>query len=116
MALSDQDLLSRIASGDGAAFADLYDRHAPRLLALLVGWLGRREDAEDVLQDAFWQVWRQADRYDARRSPVEAWLVLIARSRALDHLRRRRPEPAPDVGNDTVLRSDPLGMLEQSEA
>lgn len=116
MARADLELLSLIASGNGAAFADFYDRHAPRLLNLLLGWLGRREDAEDVLQETFWQVWRQAGRYDVSRSPVGAWLVLLARSRALDNLRRRQPEPAPVAGNDPAMPWDPLGMLEEDES
>jgi RNA polymerase sigma-70 factor (ECF subfamily) len=116
MAPSDPELLGRVASGDGAAFAELYDRHAPRLLTLLIGWVGRREDAEDVLQEAFCQVWSQAARYDAMRSPVQAWLVLITRSRALDHLRRRRPETAAAPGDKAAPASDPLGALEQDES
>ena len=91
METPDRELLTRIAGGDRAAFVEFYDRHAPRVLGLLVKWVRRRADAEDLLQEVFWQVWSRAGQYDATRSPPEVWLLLIARSRALDHLRIRRP-------------------------
>jgi RNA polymerase sigma-70 factor (ECF subfamily) len=115
MESSDLHLLSRIASGDAGAFAAFYDRHAPVVLGLLVKMLGRRADAEDVLQETFWQVWRQAARYDPARSSPQGWLVLLARSRALDSLRRRRPAgEAPDAA-DRAADADPAHGLEQGE-
>src|SRR5689334_20123685 len=99
MERSNQQLLSCIASGDRDAFAEFYERHAPRILGLLVRWLGRRCDAEDILQETFWQVWRRAADYNPGRSPPEAWLVLIARSRGADFLRQRRPEAALPWGS-----------------
>jgi RNA polymerase sigma-70 factor (ECF subfamily) len=72
------------------ALAELYDLHAPTLLALARRILGGSPDAEDVLQEVFVHVWNQADRYDAARSSVSTWLVLITRSRAIDRLRNRK--------------------------
>lgn len=116
MDLSDQRLLSRIAAKDQSAFAVLYDRHAPRLLALVRKWLNPYTgDAEDVLQEIFWQVWRCADQYDPNRSPPEVWLVLIARSRTTDHLRHKHSELAPSVLREPAVVDDPGEALENTE-
>src|SRR5262245_56111527 len=96
MDTSDQQLLAGISGGDQAALATFYDRHAARTLALLARWLGGRGDAEDVLQEVFWQVWRLAGRYDAQRATPLGWLFLLARSRALDHLRRQPADRSRD--------------------
>src|SRR5262249_35285234 len=94
MAPSDEKLLKQIAARDRAAFAAFYDRHAPRAFGLVRQLLGAGAEAEDVLQDVFAQVWNQAERYDAARSSPVSWLLLLARSRALDHLRRKKGQPA----------------------
>jgi RNA polymerase sigma-70 factor (ECF subfamily) len=88
---SDQDLLQRIAAGDRSAFMTFYERYAPRVWGLISRILCRREDAEDALQMTFWQVWRSAGKYDSARACPEVWLLLLARSRALDQLRRQTP-------------------------
>ena len=90
MEASDYYLLGRAARGDRDAFAALYDRHAPTVYGLLLKVLRCRDDADDVLQEVFLQAWRQVDHYDASRASVAGWLVLLARSRGLDCLRRRR--------------------------
>lgn len=115
MARSDQQLLSGIAAGDRDAFAEFYDRHAPRALGLLVKLLGARGDAEDVLQEVFWQVWSRAGQYDAARSTPQVWLYLLLRSRALDQLRRRRAGTAPPA-YAAAGDSDPVRDLERGEA
>lgn len=96
----DEQLLARAAQGDREAFAEFYGRHAPRVLGLLMTMLGRRAEAEDVCQEAFLQAWRQAARFDADRSPGLAWLLVIARSRALDSLRRRRAQDSAPRGGE----------------
>lgn len=87
--LADAELLRRIADRRQEALAALYDRFSPLLLAVTRRILGNGSDAEEVVQEVFLQVWAQAGRYDARRSSVPTWLVLIARSRAIDLLRSR---------------------------
>lgn len=84
-------LLERCAQKDRAAFELLYTRVAPRLLAVLMQILKRRELAEDVLQDVFVKVWQQAGQFDAIRGRALAWLISIARYRAIDVQRASRP-------------------------
>jgi RNA polymerase sigma-70 factor (ECF subfamily) len=91
---TDAELLSEVAARNPEALGQLFARHAPRVLGMLQRLLGRGEDAEDLLQDTFVQVWNIADRYDPGRSPPLAWLLMLARSRALDYLRTRRPTTA----------------------
>jgi RNA polymerase sigma-70 factor, ECF subfamily len=89
----DRDLLRRIAERDGSALSDLYDRHSQLLFGLIVRILRNRSEAEDILQDVFLRVWQRAETYDpAFGSPV-AWLVRIARNRAIDRIRSRRSRP-----------------------
>lgn len=91
--LKDRELVVRTAGGDRKAFALLYDRYSPRLLALGIQILGERREAEDVLHDAVVEIWQRAGDYDPARGTVRAWLMLRVRSRALDRARsasRRR--------------------------
>ncbi len=89
-AAEDRRLLNEIAARRPEALSKLYDRYSGMLLALAHRVLGDLSDAEEILQEAFFQVWNQAERYDSSRSSVSTWLVLITRSRAIDRLRTRR--------------------------
>jgi RNA polymerase sigma-70 factor (ECF subfamily) len=80
----DRDLVAAMARGDRSALAALYDLHAPLLVGLVRRILGSREEAEDVVHDVFLEAWRRAADYDEARGSVRTWLVLRARSRALD--------------------------------
>lgn len=115
MLAADHDLLRRVAAGDRDAFAGLYDRYAPRMLGLIVRIIGNRTEAEDVLQDAMLQVWGSAGRYDPARSPADAWLLLIARSRAVDRLRKRAVPTVGEVPEPTTPAVDPTGELVHKE-
>jgi RNA polymerase sigma-70 factor, ECF subfamily len=86
---ADTELFARIAAGDRDAFGLFYDRYAPVLFGFCLRILKDARDAEDVLQEAFVQVWRDARRFDATRASVKTWLFTIARSRALDRWRSR---------------------------
>ena len=81
--------LQRMAKGEHAALAACYDAMGPVVFSLAVRMLRDRPAAEDVTQDIFVQVWRQAANYDTTRGSPEAWIMMIARTRILDRLRSR---------------------------
>jgi RNA polymerase sigma-70 factor (ECF subfamily) len=84
-----ENLIRRLATGDHKALGEFYDLHAGLVNGLALRILRDRAEAEDVVQEVFVQVWRQAARFDPDRGSPEAWLCTITRTRALDRLRRR---------------------------
>jgi len=84
---NDVELLKAIAARDEAALAGLYDCYRAILFGLLMRILNNREEAEDVLQEVFLQVWRKAADFDESRGRPFTWLVTLARSRGIDRLR-----------------------------
>lgn len=115
MPASDEQLMVRIAGRDTSAFAALYDRHAPRLLGYLVRLLRDETEAEDVLQTAMLQVWRTADRFDPARARAAAWLYVIARSRATDVMRRRRPVSGRAPGTEAAETPDLAAPMQRED-
>ncbi len=95
MASAGRDLIRRMAGGERDAFASFYDAYSPLAHGVLRRMLGPEEAAE-VLQDVFWELWRAAGEFDERRGAPEAWVLVRARSRGIDRLRavRRREEMA----------------------
>jgi RNA polymerase sigma-70 factor (ECF subfamily) len=85
----DSALVERMMAGDESALAALYDRYAGMLYAMLVRILKDTHAAEEVLQDLFLQLWRNAAQFDANRGALPAWLLVIGRNRALSRLRSR---------------------------
>ena len=84
---SDVELLHAVARRDELALELIYDRYRLILFGLMVRILNSREEAEDVLQEVFLQVWRRAGDFDESRGRAFTWLVTLARSRAIDRLR-----------------------------
>src|SRR3989442_6455493 len=78
-----------MAAGDERALGELYDRHAATAYALAMAIVGERADAEEVVADAFAQVWRTSAQFHPARGSVPAWLATITPTRALDLLRAR---------------------------
>ena len=95
--LDDARLASRIASGDEGAFVIAYDRHSGFLFGSVTRFLGDREMAAEVVQDAFVTLWRRARLFDARSGSLLTWLLAIARHRAIDRLRAEGRRPTRDA-------------------
>jgi RNA polymerase sigma-70 factor (ECF subfamily) len=103
----DRRLLTALRRGDPDAVRRLHAEHGDAVFGFLVATLTDRGAAEDVFQQVFVQAWQQAHRYDPARGGLRAWLLAIARSRALDHLRRRVPEPTdPATGRLALLEGE----------
>jgi RNA polymerase sigma-70 factor (ECF subfamily) len=106
----DLTLLQRIAARDDTAMAELYDRHRRMAYAIILRILQSPSDAEEVLQETFVRVWSRAETYDGRLGSPAAWMVRIARNRAIDRLRARHaradvnaPVPVADEARPVEL-------------
>jgi RNA polymerase sigma-70 factor (ECF subfamily) len=120
---TDIQLLKAIVARDEAALAELYDAYRVILFGLLMRILNNREEAEDVLQEVFLQVWRRAADFDENRGRPFTWLVTMTRSRGIDRLRtlaarervaiagtRDDSEAVSDAAND-AFRSEQRGLV-----
>ena len=133
---SSSALIAAIAEGDRDAFGRFYDLTAPMAFGLIRRVLRDPEAAAEVLQEVFWQVWQDAPRYDPTRGTPEAWLVMRAKTRAIDRLRsirrrdrtfvapvdesvaQRREDPAPNpavVAEDRGLIQTALAQLPEPQ-
>jgi len=84
---ADEDLMPLIEAGDAEAFAALYDRHGRMAYTLAYRMMGEKQEAEDVVQEAFIKVWRSAGGYRVGRGSVRAWILSIVHNRGIDQLR-----------------------------
>jgi len=87
---TDAALMERLVQRDAEALETLYDRHSRAVFSLVYRIVQQRPTAEEVTQDIFLQLWRNARLYDAQRGPLQPWLLTLARNRALDTLRLKR--------------------------
>jgi RNA polymerase sigma-70 factor (ECF subfamily) len=108
-ASDDARLAARIASGDEAAFVIAYDRHAGFVFGSVVRFVGDREVAAEVVQDAFMALWRRAAQFDHRSGSLLTWLLAIARHRAIDRLRAEGRRPGRDAVHLDALTTDGPG-------
>ena len=92
--VKDDELIRRMAGGDAAALADLYDRHAGTVFSLSAHIVQDEAEAGRVVQQVFAQAWQQASRYDPARASVAGWLLETARGASIDHARAARPAGA----------------------
>jgi RNA polymerase sigma-70 factor (ECF subfamily) len=112
-------LIARVMRQDEAALSSLYEQLSGRVYAVAMHITRQVASAEEVLQDTFWQVWRQAPRFDPQRGTATAWVLTMARSRALDA--RRAPSRNPvevlghsmddDIESADMLADDPLDLV-----
>ena len=112
-ALADEDLMQLVRRGDTAAFEVVYDRHATAAFSLAYRMTGKRNTAEDVVQEAFLSLWRSGARYDRTRGSVRTWVLGIVHNRAIDairramvHERRRTSDEGLDERLDSGERTD----------
>ena len=92
--------------------SEIYERHGSPTFGFLIRVLGNRSTAEDVLQQVFVEVWRRAGQYDPDRAPMLTWIMAIARSRAIDQMRRRIPVPSGDlVAENGAVEIDTADVL-----
>jgi RNA polymerase sigma-70 factor (ECF subfamily) len=101
-AATDAVLIARVRSRDGNAMAAIYDRYSSIVYSVALRVLGETSAAEDVMQEIFMQLWRKPQVFNSSRGSMGAWLAVIARNRAIDALRRRKPETDME---DVVLAS-----------
>jgi RNA polymerase sigma-70 factor (ECF subfamily) len=102
----DEKLLARVAAGDSGALETLYDRYARVVYSSALRILGTAELAEEVVQEAFWRVWRRSGTFQSGRGQVSSWILGIAHNLAIDELRRQRARPRQvyDEEDRPVLR------------
>ena len=111
--------IARVVHQDQQALAELYEAMVGRVYGLALRITRQVQTAEEVTEDCFWQVWRQAPRFDAARGGAIAWIMTIARSRALDALRRAdNAEPLADerlANIEAEQGNDPHDLLDAVE-
>jgi RNA polymerase sigma-70 factor, ECF subfamily len=112
----DSALVERMIEGDESALSTLYDRYSGMLFAVLVRILKDTHAAEEVLQDLFLQLWRNAGRFDANRGSLPAWLMVIARNRAISRLRGRERLLVQDDDEGFSMESVPASGDLEDEA
>jgi RNA polymerase sigma-70 factor (ECF subfamily) len=121
----DEALVGRVAAGDETALARLYDRYGSFLYSLALRVLCDRSAAEDVVQDVFIHVWTHADRFDAGKGSVRAWLGVMAHRRSVDRIRRdtaakareeRDQRRSPRAGDDVADAATQVVIAERVRA
>lgn len=100
--LEEELLLNRVGKGDQQAMAEIFDRYGRLVYSVAFRVLADAGQAEDVLQDVFFNVWQEPQKFQKDRGPLGAWLAVVSRNRAIDSLRRRKPSDSLD---DVVLAS-----------
>ena len=100
---TDASLIDRIVQRDESALAALYDRYAGMLSSVLNRILRDTQAAEEILQDIFYQLWRNAEQFDSSRGSLSGWLLVIARNRAISRLRRHNPASGDELSENTVV-------------
>jgi RNA polymerase sigma-70 factor (ECF subfamily) len=112
---ADNSLVSAVRSGDENAMAMLYDRYSSIVYSVALRVLGDTGAAEDVLQEVFMQLWRNPGGFDSSRGNLAAWLAVISRNRAIDAVRKRRPDT--DIADVIVsVEPDLAGDAERARA
>ncbi|HEX5184281.1 MAG TPA: sigma-70 family RNA polymerase sigma factor [Allosphingosinicella sp.] len=104
-------LMAAVSAGDGSALADLYARTSAKLYGICLRVLGSEAEAEEALQEAFVAIWRRASSFDHSKASPITWLSVLARNKAIDRLRARRPaaetiDAAHEIADDGASALD----------
>jgi RNA polymerase sigma-70 factor (ECF subfamily) len=101
----DVELLRRVAAGDRAAFADFYDRHSTLMFSVACKILNDPNEAQDVLQETFLQIWEKAERFDPKLGKASSWAATLTRNKAIDRIRAsvRRSRLADEAGAESAI-------------
>ena len=110
-----EQLIAATAGGDTSAFRELYRSTSPHLLALLLRMLKRRDWAEEALQDCLLKEWRKSETYDSGKGSPSTGLFTIARHRALDLLRQKRPEDSLTVTDDEDGTTTEMDVVDEDQ-
>ena len=105
--LADEDLMPLVHDGDARAFEIVFDRHADAAFSLAYRMCGRRNTAEDVVQEAFVSLWRSGAAYDRGRGSVRSWVLGVVRNRAIDLFRRESVRTGRDVNAEGLVEAMP---------
>jgi RNA polymerase sigma-70 factor, ECF subfamily len=106
---SDKSPIDRVRVGEQQALTEIFDRYAGLVYSVALRVLKDSGHAEDVMQEVFFQLWRRPDSFSASRGSLAAWLLVVARNRAIDYLRQRKPAEAVDemmVASATNLENE----------
>lgn len=112
---SDEALVARVAAGDRRAYAALVDRHLDRTVAVARRVLGNTAEAEDVAQEAFLRLWRNADRFRPEAAKFSTWFYRITMNLCLDLRRRPAHEDLEAAGDPADPADDPARAAERNE-
>ncbi len=104
----DIELLRQIAAGDRSSFAEFYDRYSTLMFSVACKILNNASEAEDVLQEAFMQIWEKAAKFDPKLGKASSWAAILVRNKAIDRIRasQRRIRLAEEAGAEQVLASN----------
>jgi RNA polymerase sigma-70 factor, ECF subfamily len=108
--LADEELMPLVHDGDARAFEIVFDRHADAAFSLAYRMCGRRNMAEDVVQEAFLSLWRSEARYDRTRGSLRSWILRIVRNRTIDLFRRETVRAGNDVSDDGMAERIPAAV------
>ena len=111
------DLLAAVARGDRPALATLYARTSAKMYGICLRLMGSEQDAQDVLQDTYLTVWRNAARFDSAKASPITWLAAVTRNKAIDRLRQRRGATEPIEGIAELADDGPsaFDLIERDE-
>lgn len=104
----DVELLRQIAAGDRTAFGEFYDRHSALMFSVASRILNDAGEAEDVLQEAFVQIWEKARNFDSKLGKPSSWAAILVRNKAIDRIRasQRRTQLAQDAGTEMAIAAE----------